>query len=329
MARAAAVIQSGGLVAFPTETVYGLGANGLDPDAVARIFVAKDRPQDNPLILHLSDPKQVYELAEEVPELAQRLIDEFWPGPLTLVLKRSESISDLVTGGLDTVALRMPSHPIALALVAAAGAPLAAPSANLSGKPSPTSASHVMRDLKGRIEMVLDGGSTTIGLESTVLDLTTEPPTLLRPGGIGLEDLQGVLGKVREHESLGGKGKEVVVATAPGMKYMHYSPEAKVVLVTGKQKAVWAKMLELVRGWKSADKKVGAMTLSAEGLAGVDIHKYAGLDAQAVARNMFRIFREFNQEQVDVILVEGIEGHGLGRAVMNRLRKASYQVIEV
>ncbi|MCL4106255.1 UNVERIFIED_CONTAM: hypothetical protein GTU68_061097 [Idotea baltica] len=329
MAKAAAILRAGGLVAFPTETVYGLGANGLDPEAVAKIFKAKGRPQDNPLILHLSHPKQVYELAKEVPPMAERLMAEFWPGPLTLVLKRSELVSDLVTGGLDTVALRMPSHPIALALVAAAGIPIAAPSANLSGKPSPTSASHVMRDLNGRIQMILDGGSTTIGLESTVLDLTTVPPTLLRPGGIDLEALQGVLGQVSEHSSLSSAAGEVVVAIAPGMKYQHYSPEAKVVLVVGKQDAVWIKMAELARGWKSDGKKVGAMTLRPDGLGEADVHKYAGLDASAVARNLFRIFREFNQENVDVIMVEGIEGDGLGRAIMNRLRKASFQVIEV
>ena len=329
---AAEVLRSGGLVAFPTETVYGLGANALDGRAALRIFEAKQRPADNPLIVHIANRDDVYVLAEHVPERAERLIAKFWPGPLTLLLQRSDVVPKEVTGGLDSVAIRMPSHPIAHALVAEAGVPIAAPSANLAGRPSPTSAEHVLEDLRGRIEVVLDGGEIVHGVESTVLDLTTELPTVLRPGPVTVEELRGVIGEVEIHPVAKAEVPvEVAVARAPGMKYRHYAPKAEVVVVEGELEKVVAKVQELVNAQLKAGKKTGVMATretAASYKAGVVKVVGSRGDPRTVAKNLFRVLREFDAEGVEFVAAEGLEPVGIGLAVMNRLRKAAgYNIV--
>ncbi len=326
MEDAGSTICSGGLVAFPTETVYGLGANALDPDAIGRIFYVKGRPQDNPLILHLSDLSEVYPYVSEISDLAITLMKRFWPGPMTLVLPRSELIPSILTAGLNTVAIRVPDHRIARELIRYAGVPIAAPSANISGKPSPTQASHVIRDLSGKIDLVIDGGDTNIGLESTVLDLTVDPPTLLRPGGITLEQLRDVLGEVVEHQVVQEELSEVVEALAPGMKYKHYSPKADLILLKGDQKAVLGKMIGLAAELKNEGKRVGVITIDRKPVPGIEVQKVAGKSISEMAHNLFRILREFDELPIDVILVEGVSSTGLGLAVMNRLMKACLKI---
>ena len=253
---AARVLKRGGLVAFPTETVYGLAANALDAESVKKVFEAKGRPADNPLIVHIAEKEQVYRLAKKVPEKAEKLMDKFWPGPLTIVLEKSRVVPKATTGGRNTVAVRMPDNRIALALIREAGVPLAAPSANSFGKPSPTSAEHVFQDLCGKIDVILDGGNTDIGVESTVLDLTTDPPTLLRPGGITLEKLKTVLDRVRMHPAAKGK-KTRAVAKSPGMKYKHYAPNADVILVEGRRPKLERKVQQLADRYRKEGKAVG------------------------------------------------------------------------
>lgn len=325
LAVAAGLIREGKLVAFPTETVYGLGADALNGSAVRRIFEAKGRPADNPLIVHIADVDQLRGLAREVPPLAMELARRFWPGPLTMVLPRDPRVPDVTTGGLDTVAVRMPSHPIALALIRLSGRPIAAPSANISGRPSPTDAEHVVEDFYGRIECIIDGGPTPVGVESTVLDLTGERPVLLRPGGLPLEEIEKVAGPVEIHPAV--RGKEVDLARAPGMKYKHYSPNAQVIVVEGMREAVRKKIDELVGELRSEGLRVGVMATEEHE---ADAFFHLGKTDEEVARNVFRALRELDKRGVDVIIAEGIEERGLGLAVMNRLRKAAgYHVVRV
>ena len=329
---AAEVIKSGGLVAFPTETVYGLGANALDGRAALRIFEAKRRPADNPVIVHVSSEDDTYVLAEYVPELAERLMEKFWPGPLTLLLQRSEVVPNAVTGGLDTVAIRMPSHPVARALITEAGVPIAAPSANLAGRPSPTSAKHVLEDLGGRIEMVLDGGEIVHGVESTVLDLTVQPPMVLRPGPISVEELREFVGEVGVHPVARAEVPvEIAIARAPGMKYRHYAPTAEVVVVEGELEKVVPKIQELVDAQRKLDKRTGVMaTEETADRYEADTVKVVGSRAnpRSIARNLFGALREFDVEGVAFVAAEGIEPVGIGLAVMNRLRKAAgYNIV--
>lgn len=329
--KAAEIINKGGLVAFPTETVYGLGANGLDGEAVKKIYVAKGRPADNPLILHVADLKDVFYLASIVPIKAQLLMEAFWPGPLTLVLPSRSIIPAQVTAGLETVAIRMPAHPVALALIKAAQRPIAAPSANRSGYPSPTSAGHVMDDLAGRIEAVLDGGSTGVGLESTVLDLTEGIPTILRPGGVTREQLAGVIGKIQLDQGLHNNES---VPRAPGMKYTHYSPRAKVIVLRGEPKKVAMKAEELVQT-NSAQNLKTALLLSSETwpLVSSDEAVYARemgshQKLEEVARRIYHELRMCDQAGSQIILVEGYQEEGLGEALMNRiLKSAGYELI--
>ncbi|MCS7131235.1 MAG: L-threonylcarbamoyladenylate synthase [Hadesarchaea archaeon] len=331
---AAEVLRRGGLVAFPTETVYGLGANALDEKAVLRIFEAKNRPADNPIIVHVAEKEDIYVLAEQVPELAERLIDRFWPGPLTLLFPKSEVVPKAVTAGLDIVAIRMPSHAVARALIAEAGVPIAAPSANLAGRPSPTSAEHVLRDLGGRIEMVIDGGEISYGLESTVLDLTIEPPTVLRPGPVTVEELRELIGEVEIHPAAKAEAPvEEIIARSPGMKYRHYAPLAEMVVVEGPIEKVRSKIQELVDVRRGLGEKVGVMaTEETAPQYRADVVKVAGSrrDPRSVAKNLFRLLREFDAEGVDLVVAEGLEPVGMGLAVMNRLRKAAgYNIIRV
>ncbi|MHB8945473.1 MAG: L-threonylcarbamoyladenylate synthase [Bacillota bacterium] len=346
IADAAAVIRAGGLVAFPTETVYGLGTNGLDEDAVARIFVAKGRPQDNPLILHVAAPDEVRPLLKAVPPEAERLMGRFWPGPLTLVLPRSPLVPDAVTGGLETVAVRLPDHPVARALIAAAGVPIAAPSANLSGRPSPTSADHVLMDLGGRVEMIIDGGRTTVGVESTVLDLTTNPPAILRPGGVTREQLEEFLGAVAGPESpapgatpgaKAGAGAPAAVERprAPGMKYTHYSPAAPLMLFIGPPDLVVWTINERAAAEGREGRRIGILTVDEHlgayqgGAATLLVSLGPAGDGRAAATNLFGCLRAFDIQGVDVILAEGVDEAGIGLAVMNRLRKAATKAVTV
>jgi len=329
---AAEVLKKGGLVAFPTETVYGLGANALDGKAVLRIFDAKNRPADNPIIVHVANRDDIYVLAEHVPQIAEKLIDEFWPGPLTLLFVKSDAVPNAVTAGLATVAVRMPSHAVAHALISEAGVPVAAPSANLAGRPSPTSAKHVMDDLSGRIEVLIDGGEIGYGVESTVLDLTTDPPTVLRPGPVTVEELRRVVGEVEVHPIAKAEVPiEVAIARSPGMKYRHYAPAAEVVVVEGPLEGIVKKVQELVDARRGIGKKVGVMVMEETAPRyRADVVKVVGsrLDPRTVAKNLFRVFREFDAEGVKFVVAEGLEPTGIGLAVMNRLRKAAgYNIV--
>ena len=341
------IIAQGGLVAFPTETVYGLGANALAGEAVAKIFQAKGRPADNPLIVHIENQKDLQLLLEQdfykrhfliaspEREQLQQLIQCFWPGPLTLVFPCNPKLPKEVTAGLNTVAVRVPNHPLALALIKASGVPIAAPSANLSGKPSPISAEHVLEDLAGRIEAIIDGGRVEIGVESTVLDYTTKPPTLLRPGGVTLEALEELLGTVAIDPALLINGiDENVKPRSPGMKYTHYAPEAQVLLVEGEPGHIAVKIRSLAQNL-SQERKVGILATTE------NIHFYAGLpevqlvlagsraNLATIAQGLYGYLRTFDQLGVDIVLVEGYSEEQEGLAIMNRLRKASgYNIIK-
>jgi len=310
---AAEVIRAGGLVAFPTETVYGLGADALSEAAVARIFEAKERPRGNPLIVHVADATALDEVAVRVTDRAREVVASFWPGPLTLVLDRAAAVPLITTGGLDTVAVRVPAHPVAQGLIRAAGRPLAAPSANRSGRPSPTRAPHVLEDLGGRIELILDGGSASVGLESTVLDMTTEPPTVLRPGGVTLEQLEAHLGRVRL-----ATGDDEAAGRSPGLRFRHYAPRAKVVLIEAGAGE------EAVASWLDGGKSVALMAQRSVGLDRPGLRvRLMPVDLEAYARELFEALRDLDATGVDAIFVEGIAEVGLGRAIMDRLRRAA------
>ncbi len=323
---AAEVIKRGGLVAFPTETVYGLGANALDETATKSIFEAKGRPSDNPLIVHIADKGSVKLLVDEMPEAAEKLVEKFWPGPLTLVMKKSRIIPGIITAGLDTVAIRMPSHPIALALIKEAGLPVAAPSANRSGRPSPTTAKHVIDDLWNRVDVILDGGPTSVGVESTVLDITGDVPMILRPGGITPSQIKSVLGTVVYDPALNAGGAENAVPKSPGMKYKHYSPKAQLIIVEGELTRVVARIREMVDEYKSRGISVGVLATeqtrdmydSAEIISLGDRDK-----PETLASNLFTALREFDKRNVEVILGEAVNNEEIGLAVMNRMSKAA------
>jgi L-threonylcarbamoyladenylate synthase len=330
---AADFIKRGGLVAFPTETVYGLGANALNAEAVLALFEAKKRPLDNPPIVHVCDVKDVCRLAETVPSQAEALMERFWPGPLTLIFKRSDVVPDVTVAGLDTIAVRMPRHNVALALIRESDCPIAAPSANLAGRPSPTSAEHVLDDLGGRIDAVLDAGPTVVGVESTVLDLTVDPPQVLRPGGTTFEVLREVLGRVELNPAVTAeKALRMEKVRSPGLRHKHYAPDAEVVVVEGEADAVVAKVDELVKLYREDGRRVGVLaTDETVSRYSADVVKSLGSrgDLAVVARNLFRLLREFDVEGVDVIVAEGVPAEGLGLAVMNRLRKASgYHIVK-
>ncbi|MFH1774108.1 MAG: L-threonylcarbamoyladenylate synthase [Methanobacteriota archaeon] len=311
---AAGIIRRGGLVAFPTETVYGLGANALDVEAVEKIFEVKGRPLDNPVIVHIAKKEELKKLAKEVPEKAKILAERFWPGPLTLILKKSEVLPGVTTAGLDTVAIRMPDNKTALGLISASGVPIAAPSANISGRPSPTSAKHVMQDLKGKIDAVIDGGAANIGLESTVLDLTASVPAILRPGGVTFEELKRALGKVEKQSIPLGKPR------SPGMKYRHYAPKAELILLDAE------KIPEIVR--KLSGKKIGILATRENARMYSGIVEVVGSrkNLREVARNLFNALRKLDEEGVDVIISENFEEKGIGLAIMNRLKKAASKI---
>lgn len=326
---AAEIIKRGGLVAFPTETVYGLGANALDEESAVKIYRAKNRPQDNPLIVHIQEVKELSLLAKNVPAKACELIEKFWPGPLTIIFEKSDRVPYKTTGGLDTVAVRMPDHAVARLLIRESGVPIAAPSANLSGKPSPTNAQDVMEDMKGRIDAVIDGGHSKFGVESTVLDLTGSAPVILRPGGVTREELEKVLGHVHVEENI----KEGEKPRSPGLKYRHYSPRAEVFLVVGDIKEQVKKIKELALEFEKKGLKVGILaTAQTRGEYRQENVLSAG-DRDApltISSNLFSLLRRFDRMGMDIILAEGIPEKGLGLAVMNRLKRASgYKIIPV
>lgn len=319
--QAAKIIKNDGLVAFPTETVYGLGANGLSENAVEKIYLAKGRPSDNPLILHIDDVSWLDVLARQVPLSARKLIERFWPGPLTVVLKKGGNIPELVTAGLDTIAIRMPNHPIALKLIEFAGVPVAAPSANLSGRPSPTTSQAVQEDLDGRIDAVISAGSANIGLESTVVDCTGEIPEILRPGSITKEQLELVVGNVAKCYDL-----NVKVPRSPGMKYRHYAPIAPLYIINFE--VTDDALLKFFNQLLQEKRQVGVLANSR--LLSVLPDDIVGLggwhledDLDYIASNLYGWLRMFDEAKVDVVIAQGVKKEGLGQAIMNRMEKAA------
>lgn len=326
------ILKQGGLVAFPTETVYGLGADALNPEASKKIYAAKGRPSDNPLIVHISNMKALEKITSEIPEKAKKMAKEFWPGPLTMIFPKSEQVPLETTGGLETVAVRMPNHPIALALIDAGGGYIAAPSANTSGKPSPTKAEHVALDMDGKIPMILDGGAVGIGIESTIVDFSTEIPMILRPGYITPEMIQKVIGEVKMDPGL-SMDDPTAHPKAPGMKYKHYAPKADLILVNGAQEKVIQKINELVSMAQESGKKTGVIgTDETCGRYQAGIVKSIGTRSEedTIARHLYGILREFDDLDVDVIYSESFSTPRIGQAIMNRMLKAAgHQVIEV
>jgi len=322
---AANIILEGELVGFPTETVYGLGANGLNEEAVKKIFKAKGRPQDNPLILHVDSIDMVKELVEEIPENAIKCMEKFWPGPLTILFKRSHIVPDIITAGLDTVAIRMPDHKIALELIKESKKPIAAPSANSSGKPSPTRSDHVIEDMWGKIPLIIDGGSTGVGLESTVLDLTEEIPMILRPGGISQESIKEVLGNCIIDPGLDSNNDEFK-PRSPGQKYRHYAPKAELIVYSGDIEIINHEMIERAKKEEHNGLKVGIMTTTEyEEIFSQWTTQIMGSssDMESIAHNLFHSLRELDEKKVDIILCQGVKMDRLGFAIMNRLKKAS------
>ena len=322
---ASQLLHDGQLVAFPTETVYGLGANALDAKAVLNIFAAKGRPADNPLIVHVYDRAQLTPLCEVSP-LAEKLMDAFWPGPLTLILPRKSAIPDEVAASLPTVAVRMPSHPVAAALLRACKLPIAAPSANRSGKPSPTTAHHVLVDMDGRIPLILDGGSCDVGVESTVLDVTSGAPCILRPGGITKDMLESVLGHVDVAGSVLRPLQKGEKALSPGMRYKHYSPDGQVTLVEGAEADVVAAMAKLAAHADAQGHRACVMCFTEHMDALKDCHPHdigSRDNASEVAHRLFDTLRRLDEEHMDVIFSEVVPPEGVGLAVMNRLGRAA------
>lgn len=330
--EAGQILKNGGLVAFPTETVYGLGANALDEEAAAKIYSAKGRPSDNPLIVHIADFSDLEKIVEDVPEETKKLADAFWPGPLTIIMRKNEKVPYGTTGGLETVAVRMPNHEIALKMIRAGGGFIAAPSANTSGRPSPTMASHVAEDMNGKIDMILDGGSVGIGLESTIIDLSEEVPTILRPGFITQQMLEDVIGRVEMDAALIDPDSKVR-PKAPGMKYRHYAPKANMVLVRGEKEKVAEKIRQLVEEELREGRMPGILcTEETAKLYPKGIVKKIGTlrEELTISRHLYGVLREFDEEKVSSIFSETFETPVLGTAIMNRLMKAAgHQLIEV
>lgn len=330
--EAGRIIREGGLVAFPTETVYGLGGNALDVTASQRIYAAKGRPSDNPLIVHIADMASLLPLVTEIPEAARKLASACWPGPLTMIFHKSSIVPLETTGGLDSVAVRFPSHPIARALIREGGGYIAAPSANTSGRPSPTMAEHVIEDLKGKIEMIVDGGSVGIGLESTIVDFTENIPTILRPGYINEQMLRDILGEVRMDKGLLAENSRIH-PKAPGMKYRHYAPKGSLLIVEGQTDRVAAKIEEMAREKTAAGYTVGIIgTDESVGRYSSGIIKSIGTrsDEESIGRHLYSVLREFDDCGAAYIFSESFDTPKMGQAIMNRLLKAAgHQVIKV
>lgn len=331
--EAARIIREGGLVAFPTETVYGLGANALDEEAAKKIYAAKGRPSDNPLIAHISCMEELEPLVSRIPEAGRKLAEAYWPGPLTMVFPKSGRVPYGTTGGLDTVAVRMPSDPVASRLIALAGVPIAAPSANTSGRPSPTTAQHVWQDMNGKIEMILDGGPVGIGVESTIVDVSGPVPALLRPGAVTMEMLRETVGEVEIDPAIQGPPREGLRPKAPGMKYRHYAPHADLLLVEGDLDDVIGRINFLAKEKLGQKYRVGVIcTDETQGRYRYGEIRSVGKRSreETVAHNLFSVLREFDDLEVDYIYSESFSREHLGEAIMNRLTKAAgYHVIRV
>lgn len=323
--KAGDILKKGGLVAFPTETVYGLGADALNEEAAQKIYAAKGRPSDNPLIVHIADMEALDRITEEVPEAAQKAAEAFWPGPLTMILKKSREVPKGTTGGLDTVAVRMPDHEIAREIIRAGGGYIAAPSANTSGRPSPTEAGHVASDMEGRIDMIIDGGAVEIGVESTILDMTVMPPMILRPGAVTEEMLEELIGEVDVDKTLIDPDSKKA-PKAPGMKYRHYAPKAELVVVDGRIEAVVDEINRLAKEKEEAGSKVGIIgTQETVGRYKAGNIKCIGTrtDESTIASHLYGILREFDSDGAEFIYSEAFAAEGIGSAVMNRLLKAA------
>ena len=330
--EAGRIIRKGGLVAFPTETVYGLGGDALNPESSKKIYAAKGRPSDNPLIVHIADKKDLYRIVREVPEKAKKLMEAFWPGPLTMIFYKNELVPQATTGGLDTVAVRMPSDRIAAAFIRAAGGFVAAPSANVSGRPSTTTAAHVEEDLSGRIEMILDGGQAVIGLESTIVDMSVEPPVILRPGAVTKEMMEAVIGPLEVDKAIIAPDSGVK-PKAPGMKYRHYAPRADLVVVEGSTEAVIASINRLAEQAEAEGKRVGIIATDETKdryPKGLVLSLGARKHEEEIAQHLFEVLRDFDETDVDCIYSEAFDEASIGPAIMNRLLKAAgHKVIQV
>jgi L-threonylcarbamoyladenylate synthase len=326
--KQAKLLREGKTVIFPTETVYGLGANALDENAVKKIYEAKGRPSDNPLIVHINDKEEVYKLAKDISKDAEIVMDKFWPGPLTIILNKKDIVPNRTSGGLDTVAIRMPSNKIAQMIIKEAKIPIAAPSANISGRPSPTKEKHVYEEMNGRVSGIILGGDCDFGLESTVLDMTSNEAMILRPGSITKDDLEKVLKKVTIDPSL-EKKEDNIKAKAPGMKYTHYSPDADVYIVSGENEKVIEKINCLINENNKKGLKTGVMCIDK------NFNKYnaytisLGNTLEEVGHNLFNVLREMDEKKIDVVYSEEFENKGVGQAIMNRLNKsAGYKIIK-
>lgn len=325
LAQAARILREGGLVAFPTETVYGLGADGLNDQAAHKIYAAKGRPSDNPLILHIASMEALEDLTTMVPESARKMADAFWPGPLTMIFHKSDKVPYGTTGGLDTVAIRMPEHPISRELIRLSGVYVAAPSANTSGRPSPTMAEHVIEDMNGKIDMIIDGGAVGIGLESTIVDMTSEVPTILRPGYITKSMIEKVIGPVEVDRAILEPDSKIK-PKAPGMKYKHYAPVGDITIFEGNMGNVVLSINERAKEKVEQGKKVGVIATDET----LDEYRYGIVktigtrsDDDSIARSLFALLREFDQLGVEYIYSESFDDDDLGQAIMNRLLKAA------
>ena len=322
--RAGAVIKAGGLVAFPTETVYGLGADALDENAAGRIYEAKGRPSDNPLIVHIARFDDIYAITESVPEEAKALAKKYWPGPLTMIFNKSDTVPKKTTGGLDTVAVRFPSHPVAQRFISAAGGYVAAPSANISGRPSPTNGRHVLADMNGRIDMIIDAGVCDIGLESTIIDLTTSPPMMLRPGYVTEKMLCDVVGSIEKDEAVFGGA--ALHPKAPGMKYRHYAPKGELAIVSGSGERVVSFIKKKIDE-RPEGVRIGILssTKNAAMYKGADLVADIGDEDNEtlIARSLYDTLRRCDEEKIDIIYSEEFDTPSLGLAIMNRLIKAA------
>ncbi len=332
LAEAGELIKGGELVAFPTETVYGLGGNALHADSSRKIYAAKGRPSDNPLIIHIAKWEDIYHICKDIPENAKKLADVFWPGPLTMILKKQDIVPMETTGGLDTVAVRLPSHEVARAFIEAAGGYVAAPSANVSGRPSPTLAKYVLEDMNGKIPLIIDGGEVGIGVESTIVDMTEETPVILRPGYITHDMLEEVLGQVDADATMMESLKDVA-PKAPGMKYRHYAPKGSLTIVAGDTEKVIAYINQACEVARLDGKRTGVLcTSETSARYQADCVKCIGsrADESTVAQGLYKVLRECDDEQLEVLFAESFPTEGIGQAIMNRLLKAAgHQLIQL
>ena len=326
------IIRDGGIVAFPTETVYGLGANALDENAVKKIFIAKGRPQDNPLIVHVAS-KNIDNLVKDVPKVAKELIDKFWPGPLTIILNKKEIVPDVTSANLNSIGIRMPKDEIALKLIELSGVPIAAPSANISGRPSPTEIKRCIEDLDGRVDYIIGGEKSNVGVESTIVDCTVYPPIVLRPGGITLDMLNEVCEDITIDKGIKGKPSEEFKPKAPGMKYRHYAPNAKVQIIKGNKEKTIEKINEIVQNYMESKKSVAVLCTNelSDKIFNAEVISLGSINnLNDIAKNIFESLRMCDDLKVDLILCEAFNEEGIGLAIMNRLNKAAaFDIINV